>query len=257
MTPQFLPESQQIAVFGRIPRPGAGKTRLARRVGVERAAELARAFLLDGLDRSLALAPEGTWFYVAPEAADATAATLAAARELVDARVHVALQEGPHLGARMDHALAALCAHGPSVLIGADVPDLPPAFIQQAMAWLAGPSRAPRLVLGPAADGGFVLIGADRAPGAMLRDEPEWGTAGVCARTRRLAAAATPPWQVRELEAWWDVDEAEDLAALADRLGAAHTAGSGAAAGWPRRTAALFGYFPAPGAGAGAPPIGG
>ncbi len=249
MTSQFLPENPQIAVFGRIPRPGAGKTRLARGVGEARAAELARAFLLDSLDQALQLAPGGTWFHVAPEPDRDAAATLAAARALVDARVRVALQEGPHLGARMDAALAALCAHGPGLLIGADVPDLPPGFVRQAFAWLAG-RDAERLVLGPAADGGFVLIGANRAPGAMLREEPEWGTAGVCARTRRLAAAATPPWQVLELEPWWDVDEPGDLAALEDRLRARFASDGGAAAGGPRRTAALLGYFPPPAPGA-------
>jgi hypothetical protein len=249
MRSHFLPESPQVAVFGRIPRPGAGKTRLARGVGQARAAELARAFLLDSLDLALRLAPEGTWFYVAPEAGTDAAATLAAARALAGARVHVALQEGPHLGARMDAALAALSARGPGLLIGADVPDLPAEFMRRAIAWLAGQEPA-RLVLGPAADGGFVLIGANRAPGAMLREEPEWGTAGVCARTRRLADAATPPWQVLELDPWWDVDEPEDLAALEERLRARFAPDGGAAAEGPRRTAALLGYFPPPAPGA-------
>ncbi len=208
----------QIAVFGRIPRVGAGKTRLARGVGPERAAELARAFLLDGLERALRVAPDGAWFYVAPEPDREAAESLADAREVAGAGVRITLQDGPHLGARMHAALAALTTAGPALLVGADVPDLPTRLLRDALGRLAGPSKSPRLVLGPAADGGFVLIGSDRAPGAMLWDESSWGTRDVCARTRARAEAATPPWCVEVLEPWWDVDEPPDLEALRERM---------------------------------------
>jgi len=213
--PYFFP---QIAVLGRIPRVGSGKTRLARGVGAERAAALAAAFLADSVERARRVAPGGTWFYVAPEPDRDPAETLADARQRVDPAVRVELQVGAHLGARMDGALAELTARGPAILVGADVPDLPDRFLHESLARLAGPSDQPRLVLGPAADGGFVLVGADRAPGAMLRDESAWGTPDVCARTLRLARTAVPPWDVHELPPWWDVDEPADLAALAARL---------------------------------------
>ncbi len=208
----------QIAVFGRIPRVGAGKTRLARGVGPERAAELARAFLLDGLERAFRVAPEGAWFYVAPEPDREASATLADARSLAGGRIQVALQEGPHLGARMDAALETLTRLGPGILVGADVPDLPVPHLRTAIANLLPDSGVPQLVLAPAADGGFVLIGSTRAPGAMLRDETEWGTGEVCARTIRRAEAEPARWRVHRMERWWDIDEPEDLIALRERI---------------------------------------
>ncbi len=238
MATPAAPAIPQIAVFGRIPRVGTGKTRLARGVGPERAAELARAFLLDGLERALRVAPSGAWFYVAPEPDRGTVETLAAARQLVDPGIRIALQDGPHLGARMDAALAALTVSGPAVLVGADVPDLPARILRDAVQRLAGASPVPRLVLGPAADGGFVLIGSDRAPGAMLRDESSWGTGDACARTRERAEGATPPWSVEVLEPWWDVDEPADLTALRERLCAGAGAGD---ADLPRHTAGALG----------------
>ena len=247
MAPETAPPAPQIAVFGRIPRPGAGKTRLARGVGVERAAALSRAFLGDTIRRMRLAAPGGTWFHVAPEPDLGPAETLALAEEMFPDGVRIALQEGDHLGARMNHALAALTTLGPSVLVGADVPDLPLSFVARGIEWLAGArdggdgAAAPRLVLGPAADGGFVLIGADRAPGAMLRDEDSWGTAEVCARTRRRAREERPPWRVLELDPWWDVDEAEDLDALAARLLATQARGEAHGEDWPQQTAAMLG----------------
>ena len=76
-----------------------------------------------------------------------------------------------------------LTATGPAILVGADVPDLPVRYLETAVASLLPASGAARLVLVPAADGGFVLIGSTRAPGAILRDETEWGIPDVCART--------------------------------------------------------------------------
>jgi rSAM/selenodomain-associated transferase 1 len=208
----------QIAVFGRIPRVGAGKTRLARVVGAERAAELAEAFLRDALEHAWRLGLPMTWFCVAPEPDRRPAETLAAARALTGGRIQVTLQQGSHLGARMDSALEMLTIMGPGILVGGDVPDLPLAYLQTAVARLLHRSEGPRLVVGPAADGGFVLIGSNRAPGAMLRDETVWGSGDVCARTIRLAEAATPRWNVHRMEPWWDIDEPADLVALGQRI---------------------------------------
>jgi hypothetical protein len=191
MAAQFLPQSPQIAVFGRLPRPGAGKTRLARGVGPQRAAELERAFLLDAIERAVGLAPEGAWFHVAPEPGEPAARTLAAARELVGDAVRIALQEGPHLGARMHHALAALSARTSvqsrrtcRTCRRRECPG---------STWLATPAEAATR----AGTGGrwrFVLIRADRA-----RRDARQSTVGT-ARFARARSAAYTAWQVLELE---------------------------------------------------------
>jgi len=89
------------------------------------------------------------------------------------------------------------------VVFGADVPDLSAALLHQAFDGL----REHDVVLGPAVDGGYYLIG-------MKRDRPElfagidWGTARVCAQTR--AAIGRQCLSVAELPTLGDVDRPED-----------------------------------------------
>ena len=63
------------------------------------------------------------------------------------------------LGKRMRRALAA-CPPGPAVLVGTDIPALGPEHIAEAFRLLGKHD----LVFGPAADGGFWLVGARRSP---------------------------------------------------------------------------------------------
>jgi rSAM/selenodomain-associated transferase 1 len=65
------------------------------------------------------------------------------------------------LGARMHHVqLALLAKHRAAVLVGADTPQIDADLLRRALRWLdAQPSR---LVLGPADDGGFWLVGTNR-----------------------------------------------------------------------------------------------
>jgi glycosyltransferase A (GT-A) superfamily protein (DUF2064 family) len=232
----------QIGVFGRLPGGQGGKTRLAADVGPARAAALARAFLGDVLERALLVAPRSAWWWIAAEAGRPAGDLVAAAAPLAPAGIHLAVQDGAHLGVAMEHALATMLGHGPALLVGADAPDAPLAAMIHARELLAGDEpagRRPRLVLGPASDGGFWLVGADRPPAGLLAGRPEWGGASVLERTRADAEAAAPPWDVRTIETWSDVDTGKDLAALRARLGSARARGDAARPGWPARTAAL------------------
>lgn len=240
-------DQTQIGVFGRLPGGPGGKTRLAADVGPARAAELSRAFLEDVLARALLVAPHGTWWWVAAEPARATGDLLAAAAERAPAGVRLAAQEGPHLGAAMEHALDRMLATGPALLLGADAPDVPLPALVHAIALLGDDeamAAAPamprhRLVLGPATDGGFWLVGVDASPGGLLAARAEWGGPSVHARTLADAVAATARWDVRTIESWSDVDTGKDLEALCARLQAARARGDAARPGWPARTAAL------------------
>jgi glycosyltransferase A (GT-A) superfamily protein (DUF2064 family) len=69
-------------------------------------------------------------------------------------------QNAGDLGARMYRALAS-CPPGPAALIGADIPAITPRHIADAFRLLG--SRD--IVFGPAADGGFWLVGVRRASG--------------------------------------------------------------------------------------------
>ena len=229
----------QVGVFARIPRPGAGKTRLAAAVGEPRAAALAAAVLADTLDRVARLAPARTWWWLAPESGPNAAALVAEARQLVavPAAVRLEVQRGAHLGERMDDALAAMRARGPALVLGADVPDLPAAILAEAIEHVRAGGPAD-VVIGPAQDGGFYLLGSSGPLGELLRGRAAWGDGGVYART--LADAERGGLAVHALARWGDVDDAEDLTALRERLLVGRAAGDAARPGWPARTAAML-----------------
>jgi rSAM/selenodomain-associated transferase 1 len=189
-----------VVVMAKYPAAGTVKTRLAHRIGVEAAAGLYRAFILD-LDARLrgdGLAP--TWAYWPPDAPF---------QELVpDAGVMA--QEGSDLGERMGAVVARLVGGDgrPVVLLGADVPHVDTATIRVAGAALAGGAE---VVLGPADDGGYYLLGLGRVVPEILHGIP-WGSGAVCAETRRRCSAFG--LRLRLLPATFDVDEVEDVARL-------------------------------------------
>jgi rSAM/selenodomain-associated transferase 1 len=181
------------------PAPGRVKTRLARTLGAERACALYRAFVLDLADRLRTLPFPVTWAYEPPDAPFA---------DLVrDARVRP--QQGADLGERMATAVAAEFAEGASavVVLGADVPHVAGASIVEAFERLATVD----VVLGPARDGGYYLIGLV-TPVHALFTGIAWGATGVFAITHARARALG--LAVHVLPETFDVDEPEDLERL-------------------------------------------
>jgi len=104
------------------------------------------------------------------------------------------------------------------VLIGSDLPSMTPAIVATAFELLDRDPDA--LVLGPAADGGYYLIGATRVPPVF--DGIEWGSDAVLART--TAAAAIAGLRVSLLDALTDVDTPDDLQQVARERPASRTA---------------------------------
>ncbi len=120
----------------------------------------------------------------------------------------------------MTHAMQATLAHGHDavVLVGSDAPDLPAAVIADAVAALQDDATGRRMVLGPAADGGFYLVAGRQAPAAAF-DGVVWSRDDVLAAvTARAEAAGGAVVRVR---AWHDVDTEADLRALLRRAGGA------------------------------------
>lgn len=117
------------------------------------------------------------------------------------------LQRGATLGERINHVDAALRARGRSRLlfIGADCPALDRAYLERAVAALEHADA----VLGPAADGGVVLMGA-RRPWPPIGDLA-WSTPALLNGLRgRLRGRG---WTVESLGTLPDVDSADDLLA--------------------------------------------
>src|SRR5205823_3468783 len=118
------------------------------------------------------------------------------------------------LGERLALAFAVGCQDGASVVIvGSDTPDLPPARIGAAFAALE--SDDVDVVLGPAVDGGYYLVGARRLYGCLF-DRIPWSTGDVLQETLQRAASAS--LKVHLLPLWEDVDTPADLERLRQRL---------------------------------------
>jgi glycosyltransferase A (GT-A) superfamily protein (DUF2064 family) len=118
----------------------------------------------------------------------------------------------------MDAAITAEQAAGASsvVLIGSDSPTLPLAYLRRAADWLAG---AADLVLGPAGDGGYYLVGSRRPTPELFAPGIAWGTSSVLATTlERLASLRRAGLRIALLPLFYDCDTPADLRLLAAHL---------------------------------------
>ncbi|MBK5931394.1 TIGR04282 family arsenosugar biosynthesis glycosyltransferase [Halochromatium salexigens] len=200
----------RILVFAKAPVPGACKTRLIPALGAEGAARLAETLLRETLERvaSARLAPIELWC-----APDATHPVFSALAERVGLQLET--QRGSDLGARMQTATAgALVTSERAVLIGTDCPALDADYLRQALSAL---NNQPA-VLGPADDGGYVLLGLrrDAAPAlpALFASMP-WGSDRIAAITRARMREAHVDWV--ELPSLADIDRPEDVAQVSFR----------------------------------------
>ena len=195
-SPFRLKVSRHLVVFARAPRLGQVKRRLARELGML-AAWRFHAFNTALLLRRLGGDPRWTtWLAVTPDRA------ARAAGAVWGHRGPVLAQGSGDLGARMGRALRWL-PPGPVVIVGSDIPGIGRDEVAAAFAALGRSD----FVLGPAADGGYWLIGARRRPCVRLPFAGvRWGGPQALADTRANMAG-----RVEELGSLQDVDTAEDL----------------------------------------------
>jgi rSAM/selenodomain-associated transferase 2/rSAM/selenodomain-associated transferase 1 len=189
-----------LVVMARAPWTG-GKTRLGN-PGDPAHATLREALFLDTLDAARSLADADCLVACEP------AMEVPAMRRAIDPRVDVLAQRGDTLGDRLAHLFEDTFRLGyESVLVvGSDLPDLPHAALARAHAALAG--GADRVVLGPATDGGYYLVGLRRMHPELF-DGVDWGTSRVMEQTTAIAARIGLP--IERLQEWSDVDGLDDL----------------------------------------------
>ena len=209
ITHRSLPAA--LVILANAPIPGEVKTRLCPPLTDDEAATLHGSFVLDMLERSktavtklklpldryLACAPSSTLVFF----------------KIMEERQGVKLidQVGDDLEARLQHVFETMFGRGYQrvFMVGTDVPSLPLQYYTEALALL----EANDLVLGPALDGGYYLIGLKRMVPDLFIGIP-WSTERVLgvtqekATTLGLRTALLPPWR--------DVDSIEDLKALID-----------------------------------------
>lgn len=202
--------AERVIVFTKAPVAGRVKTRLARAIRAERAAELYGALLADTL--RAVFTPAGLAGTLACDPGpDDFLRGLARARGL-----SLDVQRGADLTERLvDATLRARRGGAERVLFtGADSPTLPRAFVDLAL----GRLRAGRdVVLGPSFDGGYTIaaLGPRADPAAVFAAIP-WDTDEALARTRANVERAG--LRLGYVPTWYDVDVMEDLRMLRAHL---------------------------------------
>lgn len=190
-----------VGVMVRVPSSG-GKTRLASHLTAVRLSALRAAMLADTL-HALRTLNDVTIFFT-PDTGQARHEIGALATPAVPCLP----QRGEDLGARMLAAIADLLGagrRGAAILVGSDVPLLSADHVAEASDMLAASGG---VVLGPADDGGYYLIGMTE-PHRSLFAGIEWGTGSVLTDTLRVAERAGI--EARLVRSGYDVDTIEDL----------------------------------------------
>jgi len=197
--------TRALVLFARPPVTGAVKTRLTPAFAPAEARELYEAMLIDGIERLREGATEVATPFVLWSAECEPGADLTAALD----GVSVGYQMGDDLGERMLTAFQDTLKAGfrQVVIIGSDAPHIPPDYIHQAFEAMI----AVDVVLGPADDGGYYLIGCRRLHPRLFRGI-RWGTGDVLAATRRRIEDGRI--SCHELPVWYDVDTPADAVRL-------------------------------------------
>lgn len=205
----------QIVVIAKAPVPGMVKTRLTPPYRPEEAAALAEAALRDTLS-AVAAAP----------AARRVLALLGEPGPWLPAGYDVVPQRGGDLAERLAAAFADAWAAlpVPVVLIGMDTPQVTPALLAEAGRLLDGHE----VVVGPAADGGFWLLGQRRPDPALLTGLPMSRPDTGALLMERVRAAGVRAALLPELT---DVDTAADARAVAAQAPSSRFAAALAALG--------------------------
>jgi rSAM/selenodomain-associated transferase 1 len=191
----------KILVFARPPENGRVKTRLAKTIGNKHALEV----YIDLLKHTVAMVCSSSLAKV--EICVAGNIDHAIFNELVQKYdVELTTQSGNDLGDRMYNAISAALNHfSYCVIIGSDCPVMSADYIDQAFASLKSGFDA---VIGPAEDGGYVLLAAKKVEQSWFADI-EWGSQHVHRQT--LMKMQDGAVQVAQLDVLWDIDTFSDF----------------------------------------------
>lgn len=212
-----MPENTVLGMFAKKPEPGRVKTRLAAELGESLAVEIADAMLRDALAlwgsdrfveggrRVVVFDPPhaGPWF-----------------DEITPAALALQAQAEGDLGARMSAFFQGEFEDGAAkvIVVGTDSPTLDPNFVISAFLLLDQKD----VVLAPAMDGGYVLVGCRRFVPQLFQDIA-WSTPAVLDQTTRAIEACGATLAL--LPPWYDVDDTESWAMLTGHIRAMRAAG--------------------------------
>ncbi|MEX2565226.1 MAG: TIGR04282 family arsenosugar biosynthesis glycosyltransferase, partial [Cyclobacteriaceae bacterium] len=193
-----------IIVFQKYPEPGKVKTRLAKTIGKEKAALLYGYLVahthqqLKPIQADIVIYHDGKINY----------------SDYPESRYFFDVQEGKDLGEKMGKAFSNQFSKGYDkiLIIGTDCYELKSRHLEEAFNIL----EERDMVIGPALDGGYYLLGFRAAPAAQLFEGIAWSTASVLEETLNIAHQLG--YSVKLLEMLNDVDRWADLGDLKDIL---------------------------------------
>jgi rSAM/selenodomain-associated transferase 1/rSAM/selenodomain-associated transferase 2 len=190
-----------LIIFARFPLPGKVKTRLARDIGDERAAEFYRSSAEHVFQESARLSERVQRYLFYADAHDSKEI-----QNWAGTQFNFVAQVGSNIGERLEHAFGTVFEHGSqkAIVLATDVPGISADIIDEAFRALDSCDT----VLGPCPDGGYYLLGMKRLHKELFTDIP-WSTNEVLNKTlnvmRKLGLT------VSLLPALADIDTEEDL----------------------------------------------
>jgi len=194
----------KLILFSRAPEAGKVKTRLIPALGKQGAAELQQRMSRHIIDQVFQAQFSHIEIQCQPDSKHPFFLHL-----LTDYCVELNPQKGEDLGKKMAHAMQqALLQYKYVIIIGTDAPVLNNSYMEQAFQKL---QSGIDIVLGPAEDGGYVLIGLSRFE-ADIFNGIDWSTERVLQQTRERIQQANMSYH--ELSTLWDVDRPADLARI-------------------------------------------
>jgi rSAM/selenodomain-associated transferase 1 len=197
-----------IAIVCKTPQAGQSKTRLSPPLTPQECADLSAAFIRDVAQSMSDVAAASSYAIYTPIGSEKDLLPL-----LPDGFRTMPQADGD-LGARLIRMTRELfvAGHRGVVLVNADSPTLPHSILRDAIAMTG---HTDNVVIAPAHDGGYTLIGLTQPHDALFIDI-DWSTSAVYAQTRARVLQLRLP--VVELPLWYDVDNAEYLSVLEREL---------------------------------------
>ncbi len=199
-----------VAIVCKTPEPGKSKTRLSPPLRPDECAAISACFIEDLSSTIGLLAADGD---VACYALYTPVGSETPLRRLIPEHFDIVPQRGDGFGDRlMFGAIDLLERHAGAILVNSDSPTLPLAVLRAAVDAV---KSGDNVVLSPATDGGYTLIGLSRLHARLFDDIP-WSTPAVYPLT--VARAAEIGLPVVDVHGWYDVDDEATLRMLKGEL---------------------------------------
>lgn len=194
-----------VVVFAKAPVNGAVKTRLIPELGIENATGIHSVLTQNTLHSIFTTQLTNVQLWCAPDYKHDFFQYCASRWPL---SLHQ--QKGENLGMRMHHALDTVLGGNSDyvIIVGTDCPEIDEELLQSAIRQLKSGFD---IVISPAEDGGYVLMGARRVH-PLLFENITWGSENVFEETcKRLNYLG---WNWKQIEGRWDVDRPADVLKL-------------------------------------------